>query len=268
MSAPSRTAPGRRCSVDPMTGESMPMLLIPGAWMGAWIWSDTVSRLREAGIPGHTLTLSGLGSDATAGDLASVRLADHVAETVRAVRTINRPLTVVGHSYSGLIAGMVADRVPELVRHTVVVSGFYPRDGRCLLDDWGSDARERASERADIERAGGIWAPPPAEGLEADAGLDPDSARWLGRRLRPHPGRTVLDPASMRRPIADRSVTAVADVGDGDPRSALPDDLARAELKGWRFRSLPEGHWPMLGHPDALLERLVETTAFATSERG
>ena len=267
MSASFKTTADRRCSVDSMTTKPTPMLLIPGAWMGAWIWNDTVARLREAGCPAHTLTLPGLGSDALAGELAAIGLADHVDATLRAAQAIGRPLTIVGHSYSGMIAGMVADRAPELVVHTVIVAGFYPRDGRCLLDDWGSDADERASERADIERAGMIWAAPPSEGLEADAGLDPEQARWLGRRLRPHPGRTVLDPASMQRSIADRSVTVVADVGDGDPRSTLPDDLARAEPDGWRFRSIPEGHWPMLGHPVELSDTLLEAATFAASGR-
>ena len=247
-----------------MTSKPTPILLIPGAWMGAWIWDDTVERLHEAGCPARTLTLSGLASGASAGDLGGIRLADHVAEALDAVRALGEPLTIAGHSYSGLIAGMVADQAPERVVHTVIIAGFYPRDGRSLLDDWSADAGERAAERAAIEQAGMLWAPPPAGGLDADPGLDSAQARWLGRRLRPHPGRTVLDPASMQRSITEQSVTVVA---AGDPRATLPEDLAGTMTSDWSFRSIPEGHWPMLSHSTELLEILVDAATTATSRR-
>lgn len=235
----------------------MPMLLIPGAWMGGWIWRDTIERLRAVDVAAHTLTLRGLEPDVLVDELAEVRLTDHVDETVRAVEAIDHPLIVVGHSYSGVIAGMVADRVPDRVARTVIVAGFYPRNGRSLLDDWGSSPDERAAERADIEQAGMVWAPPPADGIESDPGLDTAQARWLGPRLLPHPGRTILDPATMRQPITEQSVTVIADVGDGDPRSTLPDDLAEADLGRWDFNSIPSGHWPMLSCPDQLDNALL-----------
>lgn len=246
-----------------MSDKQLRMLLIPGAWMGGWIWNDTIGRLAQRECAAHTLTLSGLEAGTAPGDLAAVRLADHVDETVRAVEALGEPLTVVGHSYSGVIAGMVADRLPEQVVHTVIVAGFFPRHGVSLLDDWGSSQEERAAERADIEQAGMVWAPPPADGIEADPGLSGEAARWLGQRLVPHPGRTILDEATMQRPIADQSVTVVADVGDGDPRSTLPDDLAEADLGRWTFRPIPEGHWPMLSCPDQLDDTLLEAATVA-----
>lgn len=236
------------------------MLLIPGAWMGAWIWNDTVDRLRRRGCVAHTLTLSGLG-DGERDDLASVRLADHVDDVMAAVETIGEPLVVVGHSYSGLLAGIAADRAPDRIVRTVVVAGFFPCDGRSLLDDWGSSDAERADERGEIERARMIWAPPPAEGLDADAGLDAEQAAWLGERLVPHPGHTILDPATMRRPITDQAVTVVADMGERDPRATLPDHLDASDLDHWVFRTVPCGHWPMLSCPELLDEALLEAAA-------
>ncbi len=237
--------------------------------MGGWIWNDTIERLGRRGAVAHTLTLSGLEAGTSGTELGDVRLADHVGDVVRAARAIDQPLVVVGHSYSGIIAGMVADQLPDRVMQTVIVAGFFPRDGRSLLDDWGSSADERAAERADIEEAGMIWAPPPLAGVEADAGLDATQAAWLGERLVPHPGRTILDAASMQQPISERSVVVIADVGDGDPRATLPDDLENADLDHWRFRSIPVGHWPMLSCPDELDEALLEAAAngWTTADR-
>ncbi len=252
-------------SLPSMTASSLPMLLIPGAWMGAWIWNDTIERLDRRGAMARTLTLSGLDSETPRGELAEVRLADHVDDAVRAAEAIDQPLMVVGHSYSGVIAGMVADHLPDRVAHTAIVAGFFPRQGRSLLDDWGSSADERAAERSDIEAAGMVWAPPPTEAIAADTGLTGAQAAWLGERLVPHPGWTILDAASMQRPITEQAVTVIADVGDDDPRTTLPDDLANADLGRWRFRSIPVGHWPMLSCPDQLDDALLEAATIAAA---
>ena len=242
------------------------MLLIPGAWMGGWIWEPTIERLQRAGIDARTLTLSGLEPGTTTEALAQIRLDDHVDDAARVVESIDRPVVVVGHSYSGVVAGLVADRLPDQVARTVIVAGFFPRHDRSLLDDWGTGRDEQTSERAAIERAGMVWAPPPAEGIDSDEGLDVEHARWLGQRLVPHPGHTILDPASMRRPITEQRVTVVANVGTGgDPRTTLPVDLAHEELGTWTFQSLPAGHWPMLSCPEHLDQALLRAVTASTS---
>ena len=246
-----------------VTSPPLPILLIPGAWMGSWIWDDTIARLREAGCVASSLTLSGLEVGADPVDVAGARLVDHVADVERAVRSVGRPLMIVGHSYSGLLAGIVADRRPDLVLRTTIVCGFYPLDGRSLLDDWGPDAESRAAERAAIEQAGTIWAPPPPEGIASDPGLDAEQAAWLGRRLQPHPGRTITDAVVMQRPITEQSVTVIADAGAGDARQDLPDDIADDDLSHWTFRSVAEGHWPMLGDLSSLVDHLSEAASAA-----
>lgn len=136
---------------------------------------------------------------------------------------------------------MVADQAPDQVTHTVVVAGFYPRDGRSLLDDWGSDDAGHTAERTSIEQAGMIWAPPATEGLDADPGLNADQARWLGQRLVPHPGHTIVDPVAMQTPITEQPVTVVANVGDGDPSETLPDNLRGEVPDEWTMRTIPAG---------------------------
>ena len=262
---PNPTATSEQLAEQPTDTSSFPaMLLIPGAWMGGWIWQPTIERLRRIGVIAHTLTLTGLEPDVPATALAQVRLADHVDDAIRAVESINDPVVVVGHSYSGLLAGIVADRLPDQVVRTVIAAGFFPQTGRSLLDDWGSSSDERESERTDIERAGMVWAPPPDQGIETDEGLDVDQARWLGQRLAPHPGHTILDAASMQRPITEQRVTVVANVGDGgDPRSTLPEDLKQVDLDKWDFHTVPAGHWPMLSCTHELDRALLKAASTA-----
>lgn len=157
----------------------------------------------------------------------------------------------------------------DLAVHTTIICGFYPRDGRSLLDDWGPSDEARAAERSDIEQAGMIWAPPPTDGIESDPSLDAETAAWLGDRLQPHPGRTIFDAATVTRPITEQSVTVIADTGENDPRNSLPSNLADNDLANWGFQSVPEGHSPMLGYPELLVEHLsrIATTASQRQRR-
>ena len=108
-----------------------------------------------------------------------------------------------------------------------------------------------------------IWAPPPTEGIASDPSLTSEQAAWLGARLRPHPGHTICDAAAMTLPITRQAVTVIADTGGEDPRVSLPDDLVDEDLAHWDFRSVPTGHWPMLGYPELLVDHLVEIASAA-----
>ena len=64
---------------------------------------------------------------------------------------------VVGHSYSGIVAGQVADRAPDRVAHTVYIDAFVPHDGRSMLDAFPE--RGRDDELAQIASNGATGRP-------------------------------------------------------------------------------------------------------------
>ena len=64
----------------------MDFVLIPEAWMDAWVWEPVTVGLRALSVLEE-------------GDM--------------------REAIVVGHSYSGIVAGQVADRTPVCVAHRV-----------------------------------------------------------------------------------------------------------------------------------------------------
>jgi pimeloyl-ACP methyl ester carboxylesterase len=232
-------------------------ILIPGAWMGSWAWEPVARGLRALGHRAPPITLSGLTGDAAS---AAVGLATHVDDVLALLDTGDlRDVVVVGHSYSGIVAGQVADRAPERVAHTVYVAAFLPRDGASLLDAFGE--RQRADELGQIAAHRGRW---PAPRLTAENGQDlsAEQIRWLMDRFAAHPGRTVAEPAVLRRPLAEQRATYIACTLEDDP---LPDDVAALrEAPNWTFRTLHSGHWPMVSAPDALVALLAEVAA----ERG
>ncbi|MEE8599724.1 alpha/beta fold hydrolase [Euzebya tangerina] len=236
------------------------LVLVPGAWMGSWIWDETVARLRVARVGVTSVTLQGLAHDLHDDERSSVTLLDHVRQLMDVVVADGRSVVLVGHSYSGLVVGQVADQLGELVRRSVHVSSFLPRDGRSLIDDWGPDEQAREQERQDILAGDLLWAPPPPGALEHEAALSSQQRRWLSQRFVPHPGRTVLDPAAMSAPITAQDVTFVASSAPGsDPSDDLPPEVVDGLPDGWDVRTMNGGHWPMLSDPDGLAQILIDS---------
>jgi pimeloyl-ACP methyl ester carboxylesterase len=235
------------------------VLLVPGAWMGAWVWEPVVQRLRGRGIHAESMTLAGLEPDATAQTVATVRLADHVDQVRQLVMNGGGPVVLVAHSYSGLVAGQVADRLRGRVATTIHFDSFLPVHGQSLLDQWGSDENSRARERADIIDAGYRWAPPTPDALAADPGLTYEHREYLTARFTAHPGLTVLDPVTLRDPIHAQHGTFVTSAP-----ALVPGALHSRDAAPWRIHTLAGGHWPMLQHPDAVSALIADHTASTT----
>ncbi|WP_432487962.1 alpha/beta fold hydrolase [Kineococcus sp. SYSU DK018] len=245
-------------------------VLIPGAWMGAWIWRDTVTRLTGRGIAAMTLTLSGLSpavGQPPSADASTVGLLQHVHDVIDHLDALDlHDVVLVGHSYSGLIAGMVADRLGRRVRHTVYIAAFLPRQGRCLLADWGHDPQQRRAEMDQVRADGMRWAPPPAAALELEQDLGADDRRMLNAGFVDHPGRTVLEAATLDRPVTSTAATYVATAPAGqDPLANVPAEVRGDLPERWRLRTLTSGHWPMLSAPDAVADLIVHAHAAGTS---
>ena len=96
------------------------VVLVHGAWHGAWCWSSVLAGLDERGIPAVAieLPLADLGSDA-----------QHVGE---ALAGIDGPVVLVGHSYGGAV--ITAAGSHPSVAHLVYVCAFAPDTGETVLE--------------------------------------------------------------------------------------------------------------------------------------
>ena len=226
-------------------------ILIPGAWMGAWVWESVTEALRELGHQVYPITLSGL---AEGDDSANVGLATHVDDVLDLLESNDlHDAIVVGHSYSGIVAGQVADRVPERVAHIFYVDAFLPHDGKSLLDAF--DEPQRSEERRQIAENGGCWAAPDVKGAADGHGLTNEQAKWLVAQLVDHPGRTVTEPAFMKHPLAEQHATyIVCSFEDSEDVAAMRKEPT------WTFCTLEVGHWAMVAAPDELVALLDEVT--------
>lgn len=231
------------------------VILVPGAWSGAWVWEPTANELRDRGFRAEAVTLGGLEADQPRTAVAEVHLEDHVEQVAALVTLSTDPVVLVGHSYSSMVTAQVADRVGRQVAGLIHFGGFMPAEGRSLLDDWGDSPSARDRERQEITEAGNLWLPPGREALEHERDLTEADRSFLAEQFTPHPGHTVTDPARLNADTSGQATTYVI---------LSPDDITTdgsanesAAPSGWRVEHLVSGHWPMLSRPAEVVDLIA-----------
>ncbi|MGH8006832.1 MAG: alpha/beta fold hydrolase [Candidatus Binatia bacterium] len=105
-------------------------VLIHGAWHGGWCWYKIVPLLTQAGHRVVTPDLPGRGKDKT--PLSDISLSRHVEHICAVLDAQPEPVTLVGHSFGGVIITQVAELRPERVKSLVYLTAFLLRDGETL----------------------------------------------------------------------------------------------------------------------------------------
>lgn len=225
-------------------------LVAHGAWSAGWSWKKMHPRMAAAGHRLVTPTCTGLGERE---HLASpdVDLETHIQDVLGVIKYEQlRDFVLIGHSYGGMVATGVVDRVPELVSKLIYVDAFVPRDGQALVDLLPPGTAERMRAAA---RSVDGWRVPPNP---SPPDTSQEDLAWIGPLRIPQPIRTFETPLRLR---------------NGEPRvprayiyckRATPEDTfrpfaERARREGWDVRELDASHSPHITAPDALLELLV-----------
>lgn len=233
------------------------LVLIHGAWHGAWCWRRVLPGLRAAGHEAHAVTLTGVGERAHL-LRPDLRLRDHIADVLGLIdaEELGDDLVLVGHSYGGLVMTGVADALLARglkPRHLVYVDAVTPHPG----ESWSSQhAPEtvRARLEAAAQRPDGAMPPPDA----AVFGLDGADRDWVNRRQTPQPAGVYQDRldfdaariATLPRTFIDCTAPAL-------PTIAVMRERVRRE-PGWQVVELATGHDPMISAPEALVTLLLD----------
>src|SRR4051794_35894948 len=100
------------------------IVMVHGAFAGAWCWEPVLDGLRAAGHEPETLDLPGSGADMT--PVAEVTL-DAYAARVCEQLAAGPPAVLAGHSMGGMAVTQAAARCPERVISLIYVAAFLPR---------------------------------------------------------------------------------------------------------------------------------------------
>jgi pimeloyl-ACP methyl ester carboxylesterase len=227
-------------------------VLVHGAWHGGWCWAKVARLLRDAGHEVYTPTLTGLGERA---HLArpEVDLELHIQDLVAMLEAEElRGVTLVGHSYAGLVITGAAARVSAgRIGQLVYLDAFVPAAGKSLLDYAGDRA---AVMREAVQTHGEGWKLPsfPPERFGVTSQRDTE---WLTKHLVPQPFRTFEQPLAVAGgERLDRTYVYCS-----KPATGMFDQFAERlrEDRKWTFHELKTGHDAMVTAPGDVAKILM-----------
>lgn len=167
------------------------VLLVHGAWHGAWCWEELRPELRMLGVDTLAVDLPSTGN-AEQGLYADAR-------ALRAtVDALDRPVVVLAHSYGGFPVTEGLAGASNVVRLIYAAAPLMP-EGECAAGSVRLDSRL-------------VMPPDDASVMYGD--LAPDEAVRAVSRLRPHSARAFTDVLTR---AAWRDIPSTLVLGDSDP---------------------------------------------------
>src|SRR5262245_1765065 len=165
------------------------IVIVHGAWVGAWRWRNVANTLIDRGHHVFTPTLTGL---ADRSHLASpaVNLSMHALDIANLIKYEDlKDVLLVGHSYGGMPVSPATELVPEgVIKSIMYLDAFFPDDGEAL--------NEMVPHGAHLpEVKDDYLVQPPIMALNAH--LDPEVAKAFQARRSPHPVGCFIEKARL-----------------------------------------------------------------------
>ncbi|MBW7923459.1 MAG: alpha/beta hydrolase [Burkholderiaceae bacterium] len=230
-------------------------LVAHGAWSAGWVWKKMRPLLRERGHELFTPTYTGLGERVHLAN-PEIGLSTHISDVVSVLEFEDlHDVTLIGHSYGGMVATGVADRVPQRLAQIVYLDAFVPLDGQSLNSLRPSPLPAGMGNVAHVDAD--EWRIPPNP-LPPDT--SPEDADWIMPRRVMQPRQTFEEPVRITGAVyrLPRAYVYCTRVAPGDVFRQFAE-RARSE-PGWRYFELDASHSPHVTAPLALarlLDRIV-----------
>lgn len=218
------------------------IVIVHGAWGGSWAFRRVDALLREKGYNVYRPSLTGQGERV---HLASpdINLTTHINDVVNMILFEDlHDITLVGHSYGGMVITGVADRVPDRIRRLIYVDAFVPEDGESVES---------------IQGARGAWIKQLTKGdYIVPPWVKPDQPP---PKDVPQPLKTFTEPIVLKNKAA-RQIPAVyiltVEAGKKPEDDDFASQAARAKARGWPVLQLTADHNAQWSAPEALVEML------------
>jgi len=218
-----------------------------GAWSAGWAWKKMHPLMAARGHRLIAPTLTGLGER---GHLArpEIDLDTHIADILGVLEFEDlNAVNLIGHSYGGMVATGVADRVRSRNAKLIYLDAFVPNDGESAFDCL--PPATRAQRQSGV---GNGWQIPPGP-MPPDTPAD--DVAWCTARRVPQPAKTFEQKLRLQNgPLTlPRQYIYCA-------RSA-PDDrfrpfYERAKAEAWGANEIDASHNPHITCPDVLADLL------------
>lgn len=248
-----QTTPATASGKEPKT-----LVLVHGALLGGWVWIRVADQLAAQGHRAFTPTLTGLGERRHLLN-RDVNLSTHIEDVVNVIEWNDlRNVTLVGHSFAGIVTTAVADRLgPARVRELVFVDALVPLNGMAWRDFHAPANRE--SFFKNVNEQGEGWKFMPAPGVTHLGVTDASDTRWLLARQTAQPAATYTEPVRLTKggyePFPRIYIDCTQPVL---PTINSTKERIRTE-QGWKIVTMATGHLPMVTQPGELTRTLLSS---------
>ena len=220
-------------------------VLIHGAWEAGWVWRSVEDHLRAAGHEVFRPSLTGVGERSHLLTRA-VDLEMHISDILGLIKWERlRNVTLVGHSYGGMVATGVADRARDLIGSLVYLDAFLPKDGQSLFDLL---PRERTAGMMKIVEEHGEGWYVPVEAMPGQQVTEPSEAALLKELSVPQPLATFSQKLHLSGNYLEVEKKAYV-IASGYSPSVFTPFADEAREFGWPVDDLPTHHFVMLSMP-------------------
>ena len=225
-------------------------VLVPGAWLGAWVWNKVTPLLERDGNIVFPVTLTGMGE--------RVHLYSNEFGIETAVRDVLnvikfnqlRDVILVGHSFASKVVASVADRIPERIEMIIYLDTFRPEKVRTPqlsfpLDEFGELGRWQTTV-------------PFTDDVLKTIGADVSGAdkEWMHSLATPWPLRYATDPIVLSEKFdAVKSAHIFCTRRGGDVNEIIAGKWGKIEGD---YKIIDSGHFPMVTKPDETAKALLE----------
>lgn len=238
-----------------MTANSSKAFLVcHGAWSAGWAWKKMHPLMRASGHRLITPSYTGLGERAHLAH-QGLDLEAHIQDMLNVITYEDlSDIVLVGHSYGGMVATGVADRMRERIAQLIYIDAFVPRDGQSLFDLF----EPAVAQMREAARSGDGWRIPPIA-------IPPDTSaadiEWLTPRrvnmpIKCFEQKLKLQHGETKLP---RSYIYATRVTPSDTFGQFAK-RARGEA-GWHAFDIDASHSPNVTAPEALMALLQTIVA-------
>ena len=228
-------------------------VLVPGAWLGGWVWKKVTPMLQEKGHKVHPVTLTGMGERV---HLASrdVGIETAIQDVLNVIKFNElNDFVLVGHSFAGKVVAAVADREPEKVKMILYLDALRPEKN--IRTPQGT---EREFPPWFGQFKSGDWAIPLTEEILDNIGEDVQGSdrEWLLSKATPWPMKYSSEPVTLSKNFDSIRNAYIFCTGGGDPVDEIVSGKW-GELDG-PYKLIESGHYPMITKPDELVQDMID----------
>ncbi len=233
------------------------LVLVHGSFCGGWYWSFVAPKLRKLGHDVYTPTLTGLGDKAHL--QCKVDLNTHIQDITNLLFYYDlSKVTLVGHSYAGMVITGVAAKMPERISKLIYLDAYVPSDGQSEIDLWPQELSETSMFKRPSQENQSRQPPSPYEfGIN-----DPKIAQWISARLTPQPMSTYTQAPPPSNTASRAIPRAFIRCTIGPAVEIMAPFVAKAKAEGWEIKEIASEHDPMITHPIELTKILNDLIAY------